>query len=150
MSAKPPKYRPAALCLVPFFLLSCGYIGDPLPPALNIPRKITDLRVSQQAGRIVAVPHGSLSRSIDFGRGPEPAVIMPWGDVATAYYSTGIPNIETYFAVKPSAIWLVPIRAIAFEVRVSKRGCGRWTLLLVLVRGNGSFGLPELRAYLSM
>jgi len=53
VSAKPPKYRSAALCLVSFMVLSCGYIGDPLPPALNIPVKITDLRVSQQAGRVV-------------------------------------------------------------------------------------------------
>ncbi len=40
--------------LLPFaFLLSCGYVGDPLPPALNIPRKISDLRVMQRAERIV-------------------------------------------------------------------------------------------------
>ncbi len=26
------------------------------------------------------------------------AVTIPWGDVFTAYYTTGIPNIETYFA----------------------------------------------------
>ena len=32
------------------------------------------------------------------------AVTIPWGDVFTAYYTTGIPNIETYFAVPPSQI----------------------------------------------
>jgi len=31
------------------------------------------------------------------------AIIVPWGDVATAYYTTGIPNIEVYIAV-PMAI----------------------------------------------
>ncbi len=34
-------------------LVSCGYVGDPLPPALNIPGRITDLRVIQRAGKIV-------------------------------------------------------------------------------------------------
>ena len=29
---------------------------------------------------------------------------IPWGDVATAWYSTGIPNIEVYMAVPPSAV----------------------------------------------
>lgn len=29
---------------------------------------------------------------------------IPWGDLSTAYYTTGIPNIETYMAVPPSAI----------------------------------------------
>jgi short subunit dehydrogenase-like uncharacterized protein len=30
-----------------------------------------------------------------------------WGDVSTAYYSTGIPNIETYFAFPESVINLL-------------------------------------------
>ena len=29
---------------------------------------------------------------------------IPWGDVSTAFRSTGIPNIEVYMAVPPSAI----------------------------------------------
>ena len=32
------------------------------------------------------------------------AVTIPWGDVFTAYFTTGIPNIKTYFAVPPSQI----------------------------------------------
>ena len=42
-------------CLVPAFLLmtGCGYVGDPLPPALRIPAKVTDLRAAQQEDRIV-------------------------------------------------------------------------------------------------
>jgi short subunit dehydrogenase-like uncharacterized protein len=36
--------------------------------------------------------------SVDFGEGPIKAQLVPWGDVFTAYYSTGIPNIEDYFA----------------------------------------------------
>jgi hypothetical protein len=31
----------------------CGYVGGPLPPALNIPVAITDLNAAQKAGRIV-------------------------------------------------------------------------------------------------
>lgn len=33
----------------------------------------------------------------DFGNGPEPGVTVAWGDVSTAYYSTGIGNVEVYF-----------------------------------------------------
>jgi len=36
----------------------------------------------------------SASRTIDFGRGERHAVTIPWGDVSTAYYTTGIENIE--------------------------------------------------------
>jgi short subunit dehydrogenase-like uncharacterized protein len=35
--------------------------------------------------------------SCDFGRGKKPTVQVSWGDVSTAYHSTGIPNIEVHF-----------------------------------------------------
>ena len=35
-------------------------------------------------------------REIDFGEGLKKAISIPWGDVATAYFSTGIPNIEVF------------------------------------------------------
>ena len=41
---------------------------------------------------------------VDFGGGyVRPAVSIPWGDIATAWRSTGIPNIEVYMAVPRSA-----------------------------------------------
>ncbi len=54
----------------------------------------------RREGRITRVPAGWKTRSIDFGDGhPYTAITIPWGDVATAYYSTGIPNIEVYAAL---------------------------------------------------
>lgn len=47
-------------------------------------------------GRIVSVPLAYRVRHIDFGDGEKPAMTIPWGDVATAYYTTGIPNIEVF------------------------------------------------------
>ena len=41
-------------------------------------------------GKIVAVELGSHTRRIDFGAGEKLAVGIPWGDVSTAYYTTGI------------------------------------------------------------
>jgi hypothetical protein len=35
------------LLLAAAALCGCGYIGDPLPPALNIPAPVTDLRAMQ-------------------------------------------------------------------------------------------------------
>jgi short subunit dehydrogenase-like uncharacterized protein len=52
-------------------------------------------------GALTPVPMGEIARTIDFGRGPAHAVAIPWGDVATAYHSTGIPNIEVFAAVPP-------------------------------------------------
>jgi short subunit dehydrogenase-like uncharacterized protein len=52
----------------------------------------------RRGGRLKPVPAGFKTRAIDFGRGPRPAVTIPWGDVSTAYHSTGIPNVEVYMA----------------------------------------------------
>jgi hypothetical protein len=39
---------------VALFAVSCGYVGDPLPPALNIPKPVTDLRAQQVESKIDA------------------------------------------------------------------------------------------------
>lgn len=49
-------------------------------------------------GKIVQVPAAWKVVQKDFGRGLVSTVTVGWGDVSTAYYSTGIPNIETYMA----------------------------------------------------
>lgn len=58
-------------------------------------------------GELVQVPPAWNVREQDFGRGYTKVVSVGWGDVSTAYYSTGIPNIETYFALPDIAISLM-------------------------------------------
>lgn len=50
-------------------------------------------------GVIEQLPIGSHSREIDFGDGPRNATLVPLADVSTAYYTTGIGNIEAYAAM---------------------------------------------------
>jgi short subunit dehydrogenase-like uncharacterized protein len=52
----------------------------------------------RRGGKLVSVPAAWKTRVIDFGRGPRTAMTIPWGDVATAWYSTGIPDIEVFMA----------------------------------------------------
>jgi short subunit dehydrogenase-like uncharacterized protein len=52
----------------------------------------------RRAGVLRQVPAAWKTRVIDFGTGPVKAMTIPWGDVSTAYHSTGIPNIEVYMA----------------------------------------------------
>ena len=58
--------------------------------------------VIRQDGKLKRVPAAWKTRAIDFGRGPVACVTIPWGDVSTAFYSTGIPNIQVYSAYPPS------------------------------------------------
>lgn len=58
----------------------------------------------RQNGKIVSVPLAAKVRKIDFGDGEKLAMTIPWGDVSTAYHSTGIPNIEVYIPGTPGLI----------------------------------------------
>ncbi len=60
----------------------------------------------RQEGKIVAVSSTYKIEKIPFVEGAEPesAVTIPWGDVSTAYYSTGIPNIEIFMGASPRRI----------------------------------------------
>ncbi|MBW8878017.1 MAG: saccharopine dehydrogenase NADP-binding domain-containing protein [Acidobacteria bacterium] len=57
-------------------------------------------------GEIVPVPVAFDVREIDFGPGAGKrwTMTIPWGDVSTAYHSTGIPNIRVYSGTPPSQI----------------------------------------------
>lgn len=60
-------------------------------------------------GEITSVPAAWKTREIDFGEVKKPGVTIPWGDVSTAYYSTGIPNIEVYTVAPASAVKMMKL-----------------------------------------
>lgn len=60
-------------------------------------------------GKITPVAAAWKSREIDFGEVRKLATTIPWGDVATAFYSTGIPNIEVFTVVPPSALKMMKL-----------------------------------------
>lgn len=55
-------------------------------------------------GKLKWVPLAWKTREIRFRHGKHLAVTIPWGDVFTAYISTGVPDIEVYMAAPPSVI----------------------------------------------
>lgn len=71
-------------------------------------------------GELVRVPLGWKAREFQRDGQARSAMTIPWGDVYTAYLTTGIPNIETYLAVSPATIkrvrllrWLQPLLGLA-------------------------------------
>jgi short subunit dehydrogenase-like uncharacterized protein len=55
-------------------------------------------------GVIKTVPMGWRTIRADFPSGPRTVTSVPWGDVSTAYYSTGIRDITTYTLVPASVL----------------------------------------------
>jgi short subunit dehydrogenase-like uncharacterized protein len=58
-------------------------------------------------GKITRVPAAWKTREIDFDEVTKKAVTIPWSDVATAFYSTGISNIEVYTVVPAKQLKLM-------------------------------------------
>jgi len=59
-----------------------------------------DVKVRRN-GTIIGVPPGSLERSFDFGDGARASLGVGWGDVSSAYFTTGVPDVEVYFEATP-------------------------------------------------
>jgi short subunit dehydrogenase-like uncharacterized protein len=55
-------------------------------------------------GELTTVPLAWKRREFLRDGKPRSAMTIPWGDVYTAFVSTGIPNIETYLAMPPKTI----------------------------------------------
>jgi short subunit dehydrogenase-like uncharacterized protein len=53
----------------------------------------------RENGKLKAVPDAFDIRTFDLGGKPRTAVTIPWGDVFTAYFSTGIPDTRVYMTM---------------------------------------------------
>ena len=64
---------------------------------------------ARRNGRLVWLARPNMG-SCDFGRGLRPTIQIPWGDVSTAFHSTGIPNIDVHLEAAPAleALALTP------------------------------------------
>jgi short subunit dehydrogenase-like uncharacterized protein len=56
-------------------------------------------------GKLQRLPAGKLAKQIAFHDTTRWTASIPWGDVSTAFYSTGIPNITVYTGMPRKAIW---------------------------------------------
>lgn len=67
-------------------------------------RHIGDGGTVRRDGEIVSRPPVHRWRTVDFGwdRAERDAAAIPWGDVSTAYHTTGIPNVTVYMATTAS------------------------------------------------
>ncbi len=81
--------------------------------------------MARRGGRLVSLPLGTGGRTVRFSYGERYAMPFPWGDLATAYCSTGIPNITTYLRYKPSTArllrWISPSIKVLFQLKLARR-----------------------------
>jgi len=67
---------------------------------------------ARKDGKIVPVPLGHKAMTVDFGVKEIFVMTIPWGDISTAFTTTGIPNIETYTGVSPKTYKLLKYQSL--------------------------------------
>ncbi|MHB9880308.1 saccharopine dehydrogenase family protein [Pacificimonas sp. ICDLI1SI03] len=74
-------------------------------------------------GDVVTLPKTPRGTS-DLGHGLRATIGVSWGDVATAFYSTGIPNIEVYFESTPDMARMASLPSVLRWLL--KTALGQW------------------------
>jgi len=72
--------------------------------AITILENVAEGGAVRRKGEIVKISNEEITRLIDYGDKKRWSAAIPWGDVSTAYRSTGIPNITVYVSVPHIAI----------------------------------------------
>ena len=84
--------------------------------ATTMAGKIGEGGAVRENGKIVRKPLGQKGMWVNFsagsGGGTKKLFVMtiPWGDISTAYTTTGIPNIETYTGIAPKIYRLLKLQ----------------------------------------
>lgn len=111
---------------------------------------ISDGGLMRRDGRLVSFPLGQGARWLRFPHASRMAIPAPWGDLATAFHSTGVKNITTYLSFPPRLIRLVratfPLLRGALRIqslrRLAQAGAGR------VMAGPSAAELSEGKSYL--
>jgi short subunit dehydrogenase-like uncharacterized protein len=102
----------------------------------------------REEGRITRVPVAWDVREIPYESGPRLSVTIPWGDVSTAYHTTGIPNIRVYTGTSKRMIRRLkrmrPLLPLAQLPPV------RWLLLRLADRQKGPDAEQRARSYIEL
>jgi short subunit dehydrogenase-like uncharacterized protein len=87
---------------------------------------------------------------VRFPQGERHAMPVPWGDLVTAYCSTGIPNITTYIRYKPGSARLLRLVAPAAEVLLQVKAIRRLLQAIIdrTVRGPSAEARQTGKSYI--
>ncbi len=80
--------------------------------ATTMINKLGEGGAMRENGKIISVPLGQKGMWVDFGKKKLFVMTIPWGDIATAYFTTGIPDIESYTGISPKVYRLLKLQSL--------------------------------------
>lgn len=75
--------------------------------ATTMANKLGEGGAVRKGGKVIRTPIGQKGMMVDFGVKKLFVINIPWGDVFTAYVTTGIPNIESYTGMSKQVYYLL-------------------------------------------
>ncbi|RYF69764.1 MAG: saccharopine dehydrogenase [Cytophagaceae bacterium] len=80
----------------------------------------------RENGKLTVVPYAHKVLNVTFANGQTiPCMSIPWGDVSTAYYTTGILNIETFIGSTPASIRMAKL-GNSLNWLLKRKGIQKW------------------------
>lgn len=80
--------------------------------ASTVASRLGEKAVRRVNGKLVPISLGKNGMWVDFGEKKLFTMSIPWGDISTAYTSTGIPNIESFIGMKPGVYKLLKFQRL--------------------------------------
>lgn len=81
----------------------------------------------REGGQLRVAPRRAWVRTLPMTSGRKLGLLIPWGDIATAYRTTGAPNIAVYMALHPTLVRLLSVTGSMgwlFKLQTVKRLAG--------------------------
>lgn len=78
--------------------------------ATTMATRLGEKSVIRKDGKFTPIALGLKGMWIDFGVKKLFVMSIPWGDISTAHFTTGIPNIETFAGVAPKTYYLLKLQ----------------------------------------
>lgn len=116
MALQVKKILPDAVSLQIAFATIGGALSH--GTATTMATKLGEGGAVRKDGKIIGSPIGHKGIWIDFYTGYEGktkklfVMSIPWGDVSTAHFTTGIPNIETYTGIAPKTYKMLKLQSL--------------------------------------
>lgn len=99
-------------------------------------------------GEIRSVPFAWDVREIPYESGPRVSMTIPWGDVSTAFHTTGIPNVRVYSSTSPGMIR--KMRRIRPLLGLAALPPVRWLLLKLADRQKGPDAAQRAQSWIDV
>ncbi len=75
--------------------------------ATTVAGRLGEDSIRRENGKLVPIAFGKNGILVDFREKKLFVMSIPWGDISTAYFTTGIPNIESFIGVPPKVYKLL-------------------------------------------